>query len=218
MHFEFLVEDLSGSKMLNILVPKIIDFSSNKNTLKIHTYSGIGKIPKNEKVVNQIRNRMLLNNLPKMLKSYGKCFQGFNGIVVIVCDLDKRCQKDFRNELLALLENCDPKPRALFCFAIEEMEAWLLGDFNAIKRAYPNIKVKIINHYKNDDICNTWELLADAIYKGGSQALLKKSYKEIGTEKSKWAENISSKMDIENNLSPSFCYFRDKLRSLTDNP
>lgn len=43
MHFEILVEDLSGKKMLDILVPKII---GSAHTFKIHCYNGIGNIPK----------------------------------------------------------------------------------------------------------------------------------------------------------------------------
>jgi hypothetical protein len=36
--------------------------------------------------------------------------------------------------------------------------------------------------------------------------------KAIGREKVAWAAKISPLMDIDNNQSPSFCYFRDKLR------
>ena len=38
----------------------------------------------------------------------------------------------------------------------------------------------------------------------------------IGAEKFKWAEAITPKMDVENNQSVSFCYFRDKLRELAN--
>jgi hypothetical protein len=36
--------------------------------------------------------------------------------------------------------------------------------------------------------------------------------KVTGTENIAWAARISPLMDIDNNKSPSFCYFRDKLR------
>ena len=43
MHFEILVEDQSGKKALDILIPKIID---NQHKFKVRHYKGIGHIPK----------------------------------------------------------------------------------------------------------------------------------------------------------------------------
>ncbi len=42
MHFEILVEDLSGKKALDILVPKIL---GNTHSFVVHSYKGIGRIP-----------------------------------------------------------------------------------------------------------------------------------------------------------------------------
>ena len=36
----------------------------------------------------------------------------------------------------------------------------------------------------------------------------------IGKEKSTWAEKIAPEMNVDKNASPSFCYFRDKIREL----
>ena len=47
MHFEILVEDRSGKKALDILVPKLI---GDHHTFIVHSYRGIGKIPKNMKI------------------------------------------------------------------------------------------------------------------------------------------------------------------------
>ena len=44
MHLEILVEDLSGKKALDILVPRII---GGQDTFRVHSYKGIGRIPKN---------------------------------------------------------------------------------------------------------------------------------------------------------------------------
>lgn len=44
MHFEILVEDQSGKKTLEILVPKII---GHEHSFNIYSYRGIGRIPKN---------------------------------------------------------------------------------------------------------------------------------------------------------------------------
>ena len=131
-----------------------------------------------------------------------------------MCDLDNRDRGDFIRELTGALENCSPKPDAIFCLAIEEGEAWLLGDLHAIEKAYPNAKQRALESYVNDSICGTWEKLAEALYPGGAQTLSARGWQAVGTEKSRWATNIAPHMDFEANRSRSFCFFRDSVRKL----
>ncbi len=213
MHFEILVEDQSGKKMLDILVPKII---GKENTFKVIAYKGIGRIPKKQKSGIDASKRILLDNLPRILNGYGKSFQNFPAAVFVICDLDDKCLKVFRQQLFDVLNNCYSKPETHFCIAIEEGEAWFLGDIPAIKSAYPKAKHSVFCTYNNDSICGTWELLADAIYNGGASELTKKGWQAIGAEKSQWAEKISPHMNIASNLSPSFIYFRNRLLELVN--
>ncbi|MDQ7073866.1 MAG: DUF4276 family protein [Gammaproteobacteria bacterium] len=213
MHFEVLVEDQSGGKALEILLPKMID---HQHTFKIHTYNGIGRIPKKSSGKFDPKKRSLLNQLPQLLRGYGKTFSDYPNdcpaAVIVVCDLDDKCLKAFHKELLTVLNACNPKPETRFCLAIEEGEAWFLGDIAAIKQAYPNAKEAVLKGYKNDAICGTWERLADAVFSGGAKALVKQ--RATGTEKFAWAEKITPHMNVDNNCSESFCYFRDKVREL----
>lgn len=212
MHFEILVEDQSGKKALDILIPKII---GNRHKFKVRSYQGIGHIPKNLTNPTNANTNLLLNQLPMQLRAYGKNYANDpTKVVIVVCDLDNNCLKKFRQQLFTVLNACNPRPETRFCIAIEEGEAWLLGDITAIKAAYPRAKVNILNSYQNDSICGTWELLADAIFAGGSNALEKRPWYVIGREKSIWAQKIAPEMDINKNASPSFCYFRDKIRAL----
>lgn len=215
MHIEILVEDLSGKRALDILIPRMI---GDHDTFRVHSYRGIGRIPKNMKDAVDPSKRILLTNLPKLLKGYGRTFTGFpsdyRAAVILVCDLDDRNLKSFLAELNAILDACHPKPETHFCLAIEEGEAWFLGDIGAVKSVYPAALDSILNSYVNDSICGTWEKLADAVFPGGAKALSQKGWQAIGAEKGRWAEEISPKMDIENNASPSFCLFRDEIRSL----
>ncbi|MCE2413965.1 hypothetical protein J4G07_08175 [Candidatus Poribacteria bacterium] len=212
MHFEILVEDLSGKKALDILIQKIV---GTHHTFNIHPYRGIGHIPKNLNNPTNANTHLLLNQLPMQLRAYGKSYTNDpTKIVIVVCDLDNNCLKTFRQELFRVLNSCNPKPETRFCIAIEEGEAWLLGDIPAIKEAYPKAKDNILNGYQNDSICGTWELLADAIFTGGSNALGKKPWYVIGKEKSAWAQKITPYMNVDKNASPSFCYFRDKIREM----
>ena len=213
MHFEVLVEDQSGKEALDILIPKII---GTHHSFKVRAFKGIGHIPRNLTSGVSVQNRLLLNNLPSMLSAYGKTFgnspANVSAAVIVVCDLDDKCLKIFRQELFGVLNACNPEPKTRFCIAIEEGEAWLLGDIPAIKTAYPNAKDNILNSYTNDAICGTWELLADAISQGGATGL--KNRRAVGREKSIWAARIAPNMDVKNNKSSSFCYFRQKIQEL----
>ena len=215
MHFEVLVEDQSGKAMLDILLEKIINES---HTFEVKPYKGIGHIPRNLTSTSDASKRLLLDQLPRLLRGYGRTFAGYPenypAAVIVVCDLDDKCLKNFREELFAVLNACDPKPETRFCIAIEEGEAWLLGDMPAVKAAYPNARDSVLNRYENDAVCGTWELMADAVYRGGSNHLTNQGWQAVGREKSNWSKTIAPHMDVENNASPSFRYFREKVRGL----
>jgi hypothetical protein len=215
MHIELLVEDLSGKKALDVLVPKIL---ADHHTFRVHSYKGIGRIPKNMKDATDPGKRILLTSLPKLLKGYGRTFEGYprdyKAAVVLVCDLDDRNLHAFLDELNAILKACHPKPKARFRLAIEEGEAWFLGDLSAVRSAYPHADDDVLGSYVNDSICGTWEKLADAVYPGGARTLSQKGWQVVGAEKVRWAEDIAPRMNVENNQSPSFCFFRDEIRSL----
>ncbi|MCY3868491.1 MAG: DUF4276 family protein [Gemmatimonadetes bacterium] len=215
MHFEVLVEDQSGKHALDILIRKII---GNQHTFRVIEYRGVGHIPKNLKSSTDASKRILLDQLIRLLRGYGRTFasypENYPAAVIVVCDLDDKCLKVFRQELFRVLNACNPKPETRFCIAIEEGEAWLLGDIPAIKTAYSNARDNVLNSYTNDAICGTWELLADAIFQGGATGLESKGWRAIGREKSIWAARIAPNMDVKNNKSPSFRYFRQKIQEL----
>lgn len=216
MHFEVLVEDESGKIALNTLISKILDCS--KHTYKVISYKGIGRLPKDLRSKTDPQKRVLLNQLPKILAGYGKSLPAEVAAVVVVVDLDKRDCQDFKRELLAILDKCDPKPQTLFRIAIEEGEAWLLGDRKAVLAAYPKARTKVLDTYVQDAVAKTkektWEKLADAIYPGGAAVLAKRGYPEIGIRKCEWSEKIAPHVDVEQNKSNSFQVFRDGLRKL----
>jgi hypothetical protein len=215
VHLEILVEDLSGKKALDILIPRLVDGGV---TFRVHPYKGIGHIPKNMRDSEDPSRRILLDNLPKLLKGYGRTFANYPSTtpaaVVLVCDLDDKPFDAFLRDLTGVLDACNPAPKTSFCLAIEEGEAWYLGDIPALKSAYPNAKNEVLESYLQDSICGTWETLANAVYTGGERALSMKGWQGIGAEKSRWAENISPRMNVEENNSPSFAFFRNTVRSL----
>ena len=140
-----------------------------------------------------------------------------HGIRVVLVDLDDRRDcASFKNELSQLLSYCPQQPKALFRIAIEELEAWFLGDQEAIKQAYPHAKQQVLDAYVQDSQCGTWEKLADAIYPGGLTALGQHGKRSVRILEQKriWAKEISPLLDVQTNQSPSFKAFRDGVRRM----
>jgi hypothetical protein len=212
MHIEILVEDASGGKLLEAVLPKLLGEQGEPNTWRVHSYKGIGRIPRNLDAGGDPAKRILLDQLPKLLRGYGRT-PGIDAVVVIL-DSDQRDCADFLTELTTLATACNPPPNTLFRIAIEEMEAWYFGDRQALAKAYPKAKIDILNRYKQDSVCGTWELLADAIYPGGSAAIKKTGWPLPGQVKHEWAERIGPLLDLDRNVSPSFGKLRDGLRHL----
>ena len=157
--------------------------------------------------------RILLDQLPRVLQGYGNT-PGIDAVVVVL-DADRRDCKKFLQELKAVAARSKPSPRTLFRMAIEEMEAWYLGDREGLLKAYPRAKREVLSRYVQDSVCNTWELLADAVHAGGVAAIQKAGWPLPGQVKHEWAEKIGPHMRIDQNTSPSFMKFRDGLLHLT---
>lgn len=213
MHIEILVEDSSGEKLLDAVLPKLLGEQCKPHSWRVHAYKGIGRIPKNLNAGADPAKRILLDQLPRLLQGYGKT-PGIDAVVVVVLDSDRRNCEDFLAELKALAAACNPVPNTLFRIAIEEMEAWYFGDQQALKAAYPKAKIEVLQRYQQDSVCGTWEQLADAIYPGGSAAIKKAGWPLPGQIKYEWAARIGPFLDPDRNVSPSFRKLRDGLRRL----
>ncbi len=214
MHFEVLTEDASGKIVLEHIMGKILGQDQQEHTYRIISYKGVGRIPRDLRGRVDPQKRILLDRLPKLLKGYGKSLQDNSASVIVVVDLDDKDCLAFKQQMIDILDICNPKPTALFRIAIEEGEAWLLGDHNAVKAAYPVALDRVLSDYVQDSICGTWEILADAVYPGGSQQLKELGWPHIGQTKCEWARNISPHIEVDGNLSKSFQVFRDGIRNL----
>lgn len=214
MRFEILVEGQSELTALSILMNDIVGEYGEPHTWKIHKHQGIGGIPENPASLPNRNDRTLLHNLPAKLRAYGN-EEDESLVVVVLVDLDDRQSCiDFKNQLLALLNYCDKKPNVLFRIAIEELEAWYLGDAEALRKAYPDARHEKLADYIQDSQEGTWEMLAEIVHPGGLSELLAKGKRSplVREEKVKWAKTITPHMDVEQNQSPSFSCFRDGLR------
>lgn len=201
MHIEILTEDSSGAKLLEIIIPAVLGEQGNPHTWRTHAYRGVGRLPKGLTSTGDPSKRVLLDQLPRILGGYAKS-PGIDAVIVVV-DTDVRDCRAMLTELKAAADKAG-RPDTIFRLAIEEIEAWYLGDRAAILHAYPRAKKDILDRYTQDSVCGTWELLADAIHPGGSNAVKTAGWPLPGQLKHEWANNIGPAMAIAGNLSPSF--------------
>ncbi len=215
MHFELLVEGQADRTALEPILKKILGEYGFPHTWRIHKHQGKGELPQNPAAAPDPKNRSLLHNLPASLRAYGRSLTA-GQVVVVVVDLDDLDCISLKRDLVDVLSACSPPPQVLFRIAIEEIEAWLLGDQAALLQAYPNAKASVLAVYQQDSICGTWELIADAVHPGGSKALKARGRQSVLAleQKRVWAKNIAPLLDVDVNSSPSFCTFRDGMRRL----
>lgn len=217
MYFQFLIEDLSTEILIRHVIEKLkkkypdkaIDFDTK-------SFRGIGHLPTKGNVLER-KSGNLLNNLQIYLRGFDRTLAGMkHAAIVVVLDNDKRDNEEFQQLLDKIASQSVMLTDYAVCIAVKEMEAWLLGDENAIMSAYPLAKKKNLKVYEQDAICDTWEVLANVVYPGGLAALQKKSknsYSETGRAKCEWADKIGMELTLENNNSPSFQKFLNALQT-----
>lgn len=211
MHFQFLLEDQSSQSLIDILMEKLLE-RNNNFTFDCKSFRGIGGFtPKN--TVKETKTGKLLNDLATYLRGFNKSLIGIPAAIIIIVDNDDRNTEQFMMELNNVAIKNNISIDYVFCVAIEEVEAWLLGDKKAVLQAYPHAKTAVLNSYEQDSICGTWEVLADAVYVGGLRKFTKDcpTYIEKGKYKALWAKEIGQYMDLDLNESPSFNLFISEL-------
>ena len=94
--------------------------------------------------------------------------------------------------------------------AIEELEAWYFGDWNAVRAAYPKVSDRIPNQapYRDPDAIKggTWEAFEHVLRRAG--------YFQTGLRKIEAARAVAPNWRPERNRSRSFCVFRDALMEM----
>jgi hypothetical protein len=214
MHFEILVEDISGKALLDILIPQFLGPIGNPHTWRLHSYKGVGRLPAGLRPNSDASKRILLDQLPRLLAGFIRN-PGIDKIVVVVDSDSRRCD-EFLAELKGAADNYGAGAKTMFRLAVEEIEAWYFGDQQAIRHAYPRAKGAALNRYVQDSVCGTWEILADALYPGGSQALKRGGWRTAGQVKHEWATTIGPRMVPDQNISPSFRKLRDGILRLAN--
>jgi hypothetical protein len=161
----------------------------------------------------------LLDLLPAKLRAYSEVLDPTSNLVVVLMDSDEADPADLRSDLERLCARSAPGLRCVVGLSTEEMEAWLLGDPQALLAAYPDADRTALSAYRQDSVCGTWEWMARVILKNRATALIREGYPLVGIRKREWADRISPHLDPSRNRSPSFRRFTaDLLGAMGDAP
>ncbi len=163
------------------------------HTFRTHPHGGKGSLP-TASAVPSSRATGLLDLLPATLRSYAATKAMADDGFLVLVDADEDSCVELRERLVAMADALDPRPaRLVFRIAIEETEAFYLGDLKALKAAFPSADLHRARDYVPDSICDTAELFGEIVGDGG----LNKVW---------WAEEIGPHLstDPARSRSPSF--------------
>lgn len=211
MHVEVLTEDKSGSYVLDGLMVKLLRKARKEHTWAVRPHRGKGHWPKSPMASPRRMASGLLDLLPAKLRAYESVFSPQQLLLVVVLDADDEPPAGLRDKLRSLAVLHAPTLPVIIGLSVEEMESWLLGDFQAIARAYPKADRSRMQHYQQDSVCGTWQILAEVLLQEDAQRLIEIGYPAVGQYKSEWAQKIVPYMEPERNRSPSFQEFRSQL-------
>lgn len=218
MRIEVLAEDKSGSVIVQKLTSDICAFEGVSSDVFVRPHRGCGSIPKNPDARPMKLSGALLDLLPAKCRAYEDVFKNTDTVLVVVMDSDDNDPEELRKELYSIVHRYAPSVRSVIGLCTEEIESWMLGDKDAIWKAFPGASEYQYSKYKQDSVCGTWEALCRVVCPDNFNRIIEIGYPAIGTYKMKWAEAIAPHMDISENLSPSFINYRMALTAAIKNP
>jgi hypothetical protein len=211
MKIEVLSEDRSSAIMIENLIRRIIKISAPDCPIHVRPHRGRGDFPLNLSMRPEPNTASLLDLLPAKLRAYDKIYAGTDLILIVLMDADYHSPELLSDQLKTLCKAYATGVQTVIGLCVEETEAWLLGDAEAVMQAYPDADPTLLSEYIQDSICGTWEVLCRAILKDQAERVIRVGYPAIGQYKNEWASRISDYMNPDLNQSPSFRKFRAAL-------
>ena len=183
---------------LSLLLPRLI---KDRATWRIIPYRG---------------KHRLLRELPSRLRAYARRLQSERHLrIVVLVDSDGQPCTELKERLKRAAEQAGLVTKSrqsaggfavLNRIVIQELEAWFLGDIDALKRAFPKVPSVLGKRrgYRDPDaIRNSWERLHQVLRRAGE---LGDVFPKIET-----ARRIAAHMSPAENRSRSFQSFRSGL-------
>jgi hypothetical protein len=199
LHFEIFLEEPSAEAFIMEAWPRICPAGA---TCQTHAFQG---------------KQELLAKLPGQLKAMIKWIPDHFRIVVLLDEdrqdcaaLKKTLERMSHDAGLGTLSAPGKCARVANRIAVEELEAWMLGDPEALRAAFPKLSATFEKaaSLRNPDAVKggTWEALERLLQKSG--------YYLGGLAKVDCARSVASHIDPDRNVSPSFKIFHRALHRL----
>ena len=180
--YVFMTEEVSMERFLKIALDKILPIDQEIHHL----------------IIPHEGKQDLEKSIPRKLRAW-KNNNDIRYQFIIVRDKDSGNCAEIKTRISSLCRKAG-RDDTFIIIVIHELESWFLGDLNAVEKAYKIngiAKKQKQRLYRNPDaIANASEQLAHICN---------------DTTKISRAENITLKMDFDNNLSQSFNYFIRKM-------
>jgi hypothetical protein len=214
MHFEVLIEDRSGGIVVEALLSRMLPPTGHSVSIRPHR--GKGEFPRDPAARPDRMSSGLLDLLPAKLRAYSIVLDPASNAIVVLMDSDKEDPEPLRERISGMCSRFAPTIPLVVALSVEEMEAWILGDSTAIFEAFPDADRPMLDAYRQDSICGTWEWLARVLLKERALALIREGYPMVGIRKHEWADAISPFLEPSRNLSPSFRRFSEDITKVVE--
>jgi hypothetical protein len=136
------------------------------------------------------------NDLQKSLPRKLRAWQNERAVFVVLQDKDHHDCVVLKQKLRSICDSAKPDVKPLIRIACHELEAWYLGDFDALNKAFPNfnpVPAKSKAKYRNvDSLANASEELKKLV----------PNYQKVNGSRL-----LGSLLDTASNTSPSFQAF-----------
>jgi hypothetical protein len=201
MTIHILVEGSSERAFFDRWIPRFL----REQVVAVHPHQGKGSLPRVLTDPPDIKKRGLLDQLPATLRGLAGSPQ-VDGVLVLL-DADDDDAATLKADIVAVAGQCAPHLSVGVSVAVEETEAFYLGDLRALALAYPEADLVAARAYVPDSICGTWELFGLIIG-------------DDGGNKVAWAEAMGARVTTSpgRSRSPSFRGMMQEITALVPKP
>lgn len=200
-HLEVLVEEPSTEAFLRGLLPRLLP---QNRSFEVYPFQGKSD---------------LLGKLPERLRGYARWLPD-NWRIVVVVDRDDDDCLDLKRRLERAAADAGLATRTrptrgnwqlVNRMAIEELEAWYFGAWEAVRRVYPRVAATVPKRTAS----RAPDAIAGGTWEAFERVLQHHGYFDGGLRKIEAARSIGAVLDPELCSSPSFRAFHQAIREAT---
>jgi hypothetical protein len=163
MTLHLLVEGPSEHAFLERWAPRLL----HETEVRIHPHQGKGELPRHLASRPSPERRGLLDQLPAKLRGFANSDEPDKHRILVLVDADNDDAEDLAAQISKVAGKVAPGLSVIVRVAVEETEAFYLGDLKALRDAFPTADMTLARSYKPDSICGTWELFGKVVNDGG---------------------------------------------------